>query len=42
MNRNKVIIDRETVIEESHIEKIIVQGTKTILLHKEDKNLSDF
>jgi len=42
IERNEVIIDRETVIEESHIEEIVDSGTKTILLHKEDKNLSDY
>ncbi len=42
IERNEVIIDRETVIEESHIEEIIDSGAKTILLHKEDKNLSDY
>ena len=42
IERNEVIIDRETVIEESHIEDIIDSGAKTILLHKEDKNLSDY
>jgi len=42
IERNEVIIDRETVIEDSHIEEIIDSGAKTILLHKEDKNLSDY
>ncbi len=42
IERNEVIIDRETVLEESHIEEIIDSGAKTILLHKEDKNLSDY
>jgi len=42
IERNEVVIDRETVLEEEHIEEIIDSGTKTILLHKEDQNLSDF
>ncbi len=42
IERNEVIIDRETVIEENHIEEIIDSGAKTILLHREDKNLSDY
>nr|WP_319398655.1 DNA-directed RNA polymerase subunit beta [uncultured Carboxylicivirga sp.] len=42
IERNEVIIDRETVIEEEHVEEIIDSGTKTILLHKENQNLSDF
>jgi len=42
IERNEVIIDRETVLEEEHIEEIIDSGAKTILLHKEDQNLSDY
>jgi DNA-directed RNA polymerase subunit beta len=42
IERNEVIIDRETVLEDSHIEEIIDSGAKTILLHKEDQNLSDY
>ncbi len=42
IERNEVIIDRETDIEENHIEEIIESGVKTILLHKEDQNQQDF
>ncbi|MGQ8336504.1 DNA-directed RNA polymerase subunit beta [Sunxiuqinia sp. A32] len=42
IERNEVVIDRETVIENDHIEEIVDSGTKTILLHKEDQNLQDF
>ncbi len=42
IERNEVIIDRETVIEDTHLEQIVDSGAKTILLHKEDKNLSDY
>ena len=42
IERNEVIIDRETVIESDHVEQIVDSGAKTILLHKEDKNLTDF
>src|SRR6056297_633416 len=42
IERNEVIIDRETVIENEHLEQIIDSGSKTILLHKEDANISDF
>ncbi len=41
IERNEVIIDRETVIEKEHIDDIIDSGTKTILLHKENINQSD-
>ncbi len=42
IERNEVIIDRETIIEDEHIDGIIDSGSKTILLHKENQNLSDF
>lgn len=42
IERNEVIIDRETIITDEHVDEIIDSGTKTILLHKENQNLSDF
>jgi len=42
IERNEVIIDRETIIEKEHIDEIIESGSKTIILHKEDVNSSDF
>ena len=42
IERNEIILDRETVIESSHIESIVDSGSKTILLHKENQNLSDY
>ncbi len=42
IERNEVIIDRETVVENEHIEQIVESGSKTILLHKEIANISDF
>ena len=42
IERNEVIIDRETVLENEHIEQIVESGSKTILLHKEEANITDF
>ncbi|HQM92621.1 MAG TPA: DNA-directed RNA polymerase subunit beta [Bacteroidales bacterium] len=42
IERNEIIIDRETVLESSHIDEILESGTPTILLHKEDPDMSDF
>ena len=42
IERNEVIIDRETVLENEHIEMIVESGTKTILLSKESANHTDF
>jgi len=42
IERNEVIIDRETILEASHIDEIIEAGTSTILLHKTDANQNDY
>jgi DNA-directed RNA polymerase subunit beta len=42
IERNEVIIDRETILEPEHIEEILESGAKTILLHKEEQNLADY
>ncbi|MBN1184695.1 MAG: DNA-directed RNA polymerase subunit beta [Bacteroidales bacterium] len=42
IERNEVIIDRETVLENEHIDMIVDSGAKTILLHKESLNSADF
>jgi len=42
IERNEVIIDRETVLENDHIEEIIDSGAKSILLHREASVQSDY
>jgi len=42
IERNEVIIDRETVLEKDHVDQIIESGSKTIILHKEDVNSADY
>ena len=42
IERNDVIVDRETVLTEDLIDDIINSGVSTILLHKEDANANDF
>ncbi len=42
IERNEIVLDRETVLDESHIEEIINLGLKTILLHKEEDSLVDY
>ncbi len=42
IERNDVIIDRETVLEEEHIQEILDSGVANILLHKENVNTSDY
>ena len=42
IERNEIVIDRDTVIEKDHIEEILEANVKTILLHKEDAHMSDY
>ena len=42
IERNEVIIDRETVIEDHHADLIIDANVKSIILHKEDINAADY
>ncbi len=42
IERNDVILDRETVLEEDNIQEILDSGGQTVLLHKEDANTSDY
>ena len=42
IERNEILVERETIIEDSHIELILESGASTILLHKEDLSLSDY
>jgi DNA-directed RNA polymerase subunit beta len=42
IERNEVIIERETTIQEEHINDIIESGTPNILLHKQGQNISDY
>ena len=42
IERNDVIIDRDTVIEEDNIIEILESGAQTILVHKEDVNTGDY
>ena len=42
IERNEVIIDRETILDKEHIDAIVDSGSKTIILHKENVNSADF
>ncbi|MFZ0281054.1 MAG: DNA-directed RNA polymerase subunit beta, partial [Bacteroidales bacterium] len=42
IERNEVILDRETVIEQEHVDMIVDSGAKAILLHRDDSTLTDF
>ena len=42
IERNEIIIDRDTILEKEHIEEILEASVKTILLHKVDAHMSDY
>ncbi len=42
IERNEIIIDRDTVLEKEHISEILEANVKNILLHKEDAHMSDY
>ncbi len=42
IERTEVIVDREVVLEQHHIQDIIDSGAKTIILHKEEDGANDF
>ena len=42
IERNEVVLERESVLDESHIEEIIESGVSSILIHKEDASASDY
>tara|TARA_R110002072_G_scaffold55271_4_gene144224 strand:- start:1035 stop:4685 length:3651 start_codon:yes stop_codon:yes gene_type:complete len=42
IERNEIILDRDTVLEKDHIVEIMEADVKTILLHKESTGASDY
>ena len=42
IERNEIIIDRDTILDKEHISQIIEAGVKNILLHKVAAHMSDY
>ena len=42
IERNEVLIDRETILEADHIDEILESGVPYILVHKDEANTSDY
>ena len=42
IERNEIIIDRDTILGKEHVEEILAANVKNILLHKVDAHLSDY
>jgi DNA-directed RNA polymerase subunit beta len=42
IERNEVILERETIIEDDHADMIVDAGVKSVILHREEANLGDY
>ncbi|MEA1786796.1 DNA-directed RNA polymerase subunit beta [Arenibacter sp. GZD96] len=42
IERNEIILDRDTILEKDHVNQILEADVKTILLHKENNAQSDY
>ena len=42
IERNEIILDRDTILEKEHVDEIVETDVKTILLHKEDSHTGDY
>ena len=42
IERNEIVLDRDTILEKEHVEEIVDSGSKTILLHREDNEMADY
>nr|WP_070138042.1 DNA-directed RNA polymerase subunit beta [Crocinitomix algicola] len=42
IERNEVLLDRETILEQEHLDLILDAGVKSVILHKENVNTADF
>jgi len=42
IERNEIILERDTVLEEDHIELILDANVKSVILHKDDSNSNEF
>ncbi|MBT8303893.1 MAG: DNA-directed RNA polymerase subunit beta, partial [Bacteroidia bacterium] len=42
IERNEIVLDRDTILDKDNVEEILETGTKTILLHKESAQQGDY
>ncbi len=42
IDRNEVLMERDTIIKEDDLETILDSGSKTVILHREDVNIADY
>lgn len=42
IDRNEVVLERDSVIQEEDLETILESGSKSVILHREDVNVADY
>jgi DNA-directed RNA polymerase subunit beta len=42
IERNEIILDRDTILDKENVEEIVESNVKSVLLHKEDNNVADY
>ena len=42
IERNEIVLDRDTILDKDHIQEILESGAKTVLLHKESAQQGDY
>ena len=42
IERNEIILDRDTILDKENVEEIVESNVKSVLLHKEDTNVVDY
>ncbi|GLB50943.1 DNA-directed RNA polymerase subunit beta [Neptunitalea lumnitzerae] len=42
IERNEIVLDRDTILEKEHVEEILEADVKTILLHKEESQSAEY
>ncbi len=42
IERNEIVLDRDTILDKDHLDEIVDSGAKAILLHKEDNQKGDY
>ena len=42
IDRNEILLERDSVIREEDLETILESGSKSVILHREDVNIADF
>ena len=42
IDRNEILLERDTIIKEDDLDTILESGSKTVILHREDVNITDY